>query len=226
MQADVERRARHRSRHQGRARRAARALHRRARRRRGPRRSPTRRRARCSRPSTGSPTWRCGRSPSPTGRCADEAGRRRTSRSSASWSTSGMVGIIDPPRDGGSRGDRRGGRGAGVRVIMITGDHPRTAARIAGDLGIVAPGARVLTGAELEATRRRRRCAAAVREVSVYARVAPEHKLRIVDALQCNGEHRRDDRRRRERRPGAQGCGHRRRDGDHRNRRDARRRRT
>ena len=70
---------------------------------------------------------------------------------------------------------------------MITGDHPRTAARIAGDLGIVAPGARALTGAELEALDDEE-LDAAVRDVSVYARVAPEHKLRIVDALQANGE--------------------------------------
>jgi P-type Ca2+ transporter type 2C len=72
-------------------------------------------------------------------------------------------------------------------VLMITGDHPRTALRIAGDLGIVEPGARVLTGAELDAADNGE-LEAAVREVSVYARVAPEHKLRIVDALQTNDE--------------------------------------
>ena len=69
---------------------------------------------------------------------------------------------------------------------MITGDHPRTAARIAADLDIVETGGQVLTGAEIEdlddeALR------AAVRSVSVYARVAPEHKLRIVAALQSDG---------------------------------------
>jgi len=69
--------------------------------------------------------------------------------------------------------------------MMITGDHPRTAARIAGDLGIVEPGSPALTGGELEgldddALRK------AVREIAVYARVAPEHKLRIVDALQAD----------------------------------------
>jgi Ca2+-transporting ATPase len=71
-------------------------------------------------------------------------------------------------------------------VVMITGDHPATAARIAEELGIVEPGARAMTGAELD---RLDDAAAAdtVRHVSVYARVAPEHKLDIVDALQADG---------------------------------------
>ena len=69
---------------------------------------------------------------------------------------------------------------------MITGDHPHTAARIAADLGIAAPGSRVVTGGELEALDDDAR-AATVREVSVYARVSPEHKLRIVDALHADG---------------------------------------
>ena len=69
---------------------------------------------------------------------------------------------------------------------MITGDHPRTAARIAADLGIVEPGAPALTGAELDALDDAG-FADAVRTTSVYARVAPAHKLRIVDALQADG---------------------------------------
>jgi Ca2+-transporting ATPase len=97
----------------------------------------------------------------------------------------GTVGIIDPPRPE-ARAAVAEAIEAGVRVMMITGDHPRTGARIAGDLGIVGPGAATLTGAEIErldeAGLRR-----AVREVSVYARVSPEHKLRIVDALQAEG---------------------------------------
>ncbi len=71
---------------------------------------------------------------------------------------------------------------------MITGDHPGTARRIAADLGIVGPGAPVVTGAELDALRRGRSARAACSAVSVYARVAPQHKLRIVDALQAGGE--------------------------------------
>jgi Ca2+-transporting ATPase len=96
----------------------------------------------------------------------------------------GLVGIIDPPRPE-ARAAIGEATAAGIRVLMITGDHPRTAVRIAGDLGIVEAGARVLTGAELEAASDEE-LAAWVREVSVYARVAPEHKLRIVDALQVN----------------------------------------
>jgi Ca2+-transporting ATPase len=98
----------------------------------------------------------------------------------------GLVGIIDPPR-AEARTAIAEAAAAGIRVLMITGDHPRTAVRIAGDLGIVEPGARALTGAELEAAGEAE-LEAAVRDVSVYARVAPEHKLRIVDALQANDQ--------------------------------------
>jgi magnesium-transporting ATPase (P-type) len=101
----------------------------------------------------------------------------------------GVVGIIDPPRDEARRAIAEA-HGAGVRVVMITGDHPRTAARIAAELGIVGAGAPgdAVTGLELdrlgddeEAFRE------GVRSSSVYARVAPEHKLRIVDALRSDG---------------------------------------
>ena len=70
--------------------------------------------------------------------------------------------------------------------MMITGDHPRTASRIAALLGIVENGTKALTGAELDAMDDIG-FAAAVRTTSVYARVAPVHKLRIVDALQADG---------------------------------------
>ena len=95
----------------------------------------------------------------------------------------GLVGIIDPPRPE-ARSAIAEAADAGIRTVMITGDHPITAARIADDLGI--GGARVLTGAELDdlddAALRE-----AARQVSVYARVSPEHKLRIVRALQEDG---------------------------------------
>ncbi len=97
----------------------------------------------------------------------------------------GVVGIIDPPRPEAAVAVREAQR-AGIRVLMITGDHPVTAARIAGDLGIVVPGARVLTGIELDELDESA-WRAAVRSTSVYARVAPEHKLKIVDALQSEG---------------------------------------
>lgn len=97
----------------------------------------------------------------------------------------GTVGIIDPPRPEAAVAIREANR-AGIRVMMITGDHPRTAARIAADLGIVEPGAKALTGADLDELDDYG-LAAAVRITSVYARVAPVHKLRIVDALQADG---------------------------------------
>ncbi len=97
----------------------------------------------------------------------------------------GTVGIIDPPRPEAAVAIREARR-ASIRVIMITGDHPRTAARIAADLGIVEAGASALTGLELDALDDAA-FADAVRNTSVYARVAPAHKLRIVDALQADG---------------------------------------
>jgi P-type Ca2+ transporter type 2C len=98
----------------------------------------------------------------------------------------GTVGIIDPPRPEAALAIQEA-RGAGIRVIMITGDHPRTAARIAADLGIVEAGAAAASGTELDALDE----AAfkdAVRKTSVFARVAPAHKLRIVAALQADGQ--------------------------------------
>jgi Ca2+-transporting ATPase len=96
----------------------------------------------------------------------------------------GLIGMIDPPRDE-VKDAVAIAKGAGIRPIMITGDHPRTAAAIAAELGIADTGT-AITGAELErmpdeALR------VTVRECSVYARVNPEHKLRIVDALQQGG---------------------------------------
>ncbi|WP_340121643.1 cation-translocating P-type ATPase [Methylobacter svalbardensis] len=97
----------------------------------------------------------------------------------------GTVGIIDPPREEAVVAIREAHR-AGIRVIMITGDHPRTAARIAADLGIVEADVPALTGFELDALDDAG-FAEAVRKTSVYARVSPAHKLRIVDALQADG---------------------------------------
>lgn len=104
----------------------------------------------------------------------------------------GTVGIIDPPRAEVAVAIREA-HGAGIRVIMITGDHPRTALRIASDLGIVGKRggpAKALTGIELDALDAlgETAFADAVRSTSVFARVAPRHKLRIVQALQHGGE--------------------------------------
>ena len=97
----------------------------------------------------------------------------------------GVVGIIDPARPEAADAVAAAHR-AGIRVIMITGDHPRTALRIAADLGIVAPGAPVATGLELDGLDAEG-WRDVVRGTSVFARVSPEHKLNIVDALQADG---------------------------------------
>jgi Ca2+-transporting ATPase len=96
----------------------------------------------------------------------------------------GLIGMIDPPRAEAREAVARAKR-AGIRPIMITGDHPKTAAVIAVELGIAADG-RAVTGAQLAAMDDAA-LDATVREVSVYARVNPEHKLRIVQALQREG---------------------------------------
>jgi len=102
----------------------------------------------------------------------------------------GTVGIIDPPRKEAAVAIAQA-RAAGIRVIMITGDHPRTAVRIAADLGIAitdaSAGAPVLTGIELDKLVDDAAFTAAVQNTSVFARVAPKHKLRIVRALQVSG---------------------------------------
>ncbi|WP_166844095.1 HAD-IC family P-type ATPase [Isoptericola sp. BMS4] len=103
----------------------------------------------------------------------------------------GLVGIVDPPRPEAIDAIARC-RAAGIRVTMITGDHAGTAVAIGREMGIVdgapdddAPA--VLTGPELErmTTEQLR---AVVRDVGVYARTSPEHKIRIVSALQAHGE--------------------------------------
>ena len=98
----------------------------------------------------------------------------------------GMVGIIDPPRDE-ARDAVADAHRAGIRTVMITGDHPLTAARIAADLGIVEPGTKAVTGPQMDALSPQE-LGELIRETSVFARVAPRNKLAIVDALQADGE--------------------------------------
>jgi magnesium-transporting ATPase (P-type) len=97
----------------------------------------------------------------------------------------GLLGLLDPPRSDAIDAIAACHR-AGVRVVMITGDHPRTAAAIAARMGI-SDGSETVTGAELEnlADAELERVAA---EATVFARVAPEHKLQLVSALQRRGE--------------------------------------
>jgi Ca2+-transporting ATPase len=96
----------------------------------------------------------------------------------------GLIGMIDPPREEARTAVVRA-RAAGIRPIMITGDHPKTASVIAEELGIVENG-QAVTGAELE-TMPDETLERTVQEVAVYARVNPGHKLRIVKALQRKG---------------------------------------
>jgi Ca2+-transporting ATPase len=96
----------------------------------------------------------------------------------------GLIGMIDPPREEAKEAAARA-HSAGIRPIMITGDHPKTAAVIAAELGFVSNG-RAITGAELEKMPNEV-VVQTVLQNSVYARVNPEHKLRIVNALQTSG---------------------------------------
>jgi Ca2+-transporting ATPase len=96
----------------------------------------------------------------------------------------GLIGMIDPPREEAKESVTRA-KGAGIRPVLITGDHPATAAVIAKELGLVEKD-KVVKGAELEKMSDSA-LDETVKEVSVYARVNPEHKLRIVKALQRGG---------------------------------------
>lgn len=96
----------------------------------------------------------------------------------------GLVGMLDAPRPEVRKAVALC-RSAGIRPVMITGDHQLTAQAIAEDIGISHPGDRVMTGSELEKLMPQD-WKDVVKHVNVYARVAPEHKLRIVQALQSN----------------------------------------
>ncbi len=97
----------------------------------------------------------------------------------------GLVGMIDPPREEVRRAVETC-RSAGIRPVMITGDHPATALAIGRELGMVEAGGRAVTGAELEQLDEAA-LAALVPHVAVYARVSAEHKLRVVKAWQADG---------------------------------------
>ena len=98
----------------------------------------------------------------------------------------GLIGMIDPARLE-VRPALENAKKAGIRTIMITGDFPNTAQAIAEDIGLMRPGKKVLTGADLDKLSDKD----LIREIDdtdVFARVSPEHKMRIVDALQANDE--------------------------------------
>ncbi|MGB7250745.1 MAG: cation-transporting P-type ATPase [Phormidesmis sp.] len=98
----------------------------------------------------------------------------------------GLVGMMDPPRLAVSQAVSRC-RTAGIRPVMITGDHPLTASAIAQEVGILQPGDRVVTGSELDRMAPHQ-LKSEVGDIGVYARVTPEHKLRIVQAWQQQGQ--------------------------------------
>ena len=98
----------------------------------------------------------------------------------------GLLGMIDPPRTEVKPALERA-RHAGIRTVMITGDFPNTAKAIAESIGLLRPGKKVMTGAELDKiddTELKN----IIEDTDVFARVSPEHKMRIVDALQANDE--------------------------------------
>ena len=98
----------------------------------------------------------------------------------------GMVGMIDPPREEAKRAVEKC-KTAGIKTVMITGDHKITATAIAKQLGILENEEEAITGSELEKMSDEE-LTKNIRNYSVYARVSPEHKVRIVRAWQANGE--------------------------------------
>ena len=98
----------------------------------------------------------------------------------------GMIGMIDPPREEAKKAVEKC-KHAGIKTVMITGDHKATAVAIAKKIGILENDSEALTGLELDKISDEQ-LAKDVRKYSVYARVSPEHKVRIVKAWQKNGE--------------------------------------
>jgi Ca2+-transporting ATPase len=98
----------------------------------------------------------------------------------------GLMGMIDPPRTEVKPALEKA-RHAGIRTVMITGDFPNTARAIAESIGLLRPGKGVMTGTELDAIDDKQ-LKAVIEDTDVFARVSPEHKMRIVDALQANDE--------------------------------------
>jgi Ca2+-transporting ATPase len=98
----------------------------------------------------------------------------------------GLVGMIDPARTEVRPALERA-RAAGIRTVMITGDYPNTARAIAETIGLLQHGRDVMSGAQLDALSEQE-LRQVIEHTAVFARVSPEHKMRIVDALQANDE--------------------------------------
>ena len=97
----------------------------------------------------------------------------------------GLIGMIDPPREGVKEAVKTC-QNAGIKTVMITGDHLETAKAIAKDLGILTLKDKAITGQELDKMTQNQ-LEKSIKEYSVFARVTPEHKVRIVKAWQRNG---------------------------------------
>ncbi len=98
----------------------------------------------------------------------------------------GLIGMMDPAREEVKPALQKAAH-AGIRTVMITGDYPNTARAVAESIGLLQPGHKVLTGSDMDRMSEdilRNE----IEQVDVFARVSPEHKMRIVDALQANGE--------------------------------------
>ena len=98
----------------------------------------------------------------------------------------GLIGMTDPPRPQAKAAVARCKK-AGILPVMITGDHLITAKAVAKELGILTPGSRAMTGAELDRTEQRE-LEKNIGSFTVFARVSPEHKVRIVKAFQARGD--------------------------------------
>ena len=97
----------------------------------------------------------------------------------------GLAAMSDPPRPQSRRAVAEAKK-AGIRTVMITGDHKATAVAVAADIGIFVSGDLAVTGAELEQMDEQE-LERKLEQISVYARVSPEHKIRIVEAWQRKG---------------------------------------
>lgn len=104
----------------------------------------------------------------------------------------GFVGIIDPPRTDVKEAVKIA-QEAGIRVKMITGDHPQTASMIAQEIGLIDFD-KTMTGKEIDALADKEAFNERIEEVAVFARVSPENKLQLVKALREEGRDRVNDR--------------------------------
>jgi magnesium-transporting ATPase (P-type) len=98
----------------------------------------------------------------------------------------GLMGMMDPPKEGVAASIEEARR-LGIKTVMMTGDHPITARAIGAQIGIFQPGDRILTGKELDQLSQDE-LDQLIAQTSIFARVSPEHKLRIVEAFQRTGE--------------------------------------